>query len=245
MLQINSLKKTYGKQNVLDDVSFEINKGEIVGFIGDNGAGKTTTIKCIFGEVLFNEGSITLDGENIFENYRLQDLCFFPDSNNIPLDLSVDDFVEYTMMLRGKRKDEIKNTKEQVYKLLKLEEHKKKKLKQLSAGLKKRSIMASCLCLNPKIIILDEPTANLDIETKSEFISILRKMNENGVTIMITSHLIDELQDLITKLIIIKEGKIAYNSLFDGKKEKIIDIYNKSIEREAIDLEIVNELFKK
>jgi ABC-2 type transport system ATP-binding protein len=245
MLQINSLKKIYGKQTVLDNVSFEINQGEIVGFIGDNGAGKTTTIKCIFGEVLFDEGSIKINDENIFENYHLQDLCFFPDSNNIPLDLTVDDYVEYTMMLRGKTKEEIKKTKEKVYQLLKLEEHKKKKLKQLSAGLKKRSIMASCLSLNPKVIILDEPTANLDIETKGEFISILKKMNANGVTIMITSHLIDELQDLISKLIIIKEGKIVYNNLFDGRKEKIIDIYNKSVEREKIDLEIVDELFKK
>lgn len=244
MLKINSLKKNYGKHVVLDDVSFEVEDGEVVGFIGDNGAGKTTTIKCIFGEIIFDSGEIKLNEKNIFENYNLQDLCFFSDSNNIPLDLRVDDFVEYTMMLKGESKKNIEDKKNKVYKFLNLEEHKRKKLKQLSAGLKKRSIMASCLCLNPKMIILDEPTANLDIETKNEFILILKKLNEMGITIMITSHLIDELQDLISKLIIIKTGKIVYNKKFDGAKEKIIDIYQKNVERDKIDLEILNEIIK-
>jgi ABC-2 type transport system ATP-binding protein len=244
MLEIKNVNKKYGSVAALKNISFSIKENEICGFIGDNGAGKTTTIKSIFGETSIQSGEILFKGKNIFDEYVLQDLFFFPDSNNIPLDLTIDEYLNYTLLLRGFDKKEIANTKEKVYKLLELEKHHKKKLRHLSAGLKKRAIMACCLSMKAKLIILDEPTANLDIETKNDFIKILQYVNQSGVTIMITSHLIDELQPLINKLVIIKEGEIVYENKFDNGREKIIDIYNNKVNRNKVDLKIINEIYK-
>jgi ABC-2 type transport system ATP-binding protein len=128
MLEIKNVNKKYGSVAALKNISFSIKENEICGFIGDNGAGKTTTIKSIFGETSIQSGEILFKGKNIFDEYVLQDLFFFPDSNNIPLDLTIDEYLNYTLLLRSFDKKEIVNTKEKVYKLLELEKHHKKKI---------------------------------------------------------------------------------------------------------------------
>lgn len=244
MIEIKNISKQIGKQKILNNVCFNIPKNKIIGFIGDNGAGKTSTIKCIFGEFKIDSGEILFEGEDIKINNNIQKLAFFPDSNNIPLDLTVLDFMDYVASLKGIDNKKIKINSDKIILFLNLEKYKNKKLKQLSAGLKKRAIMAATLILQPEYIILDEPTANLDIDTKLEFLNILKKLNTKGITIMITSHLIDELQELIDYLVIIKNGEVVYNNEIDVKKEKIVDIYNQYINKPELNLEMVDEIYE-
>ncbi|WP_342252119.1 ABC transporter ATP-binding protein [Spiroplasma endosymbiont of Amphibalanus improvisus] len=243
MLVVNNVSKILKKNPILKNVSFTINEGDLVGFVGDNGAGKTTTIKCIFNEFKIDSGKITYQGKPLQGTEILRDIFFFADSNNIPLNLSVRKYIMYTAYHLGLDKQQIEQRIESICKSLNLSEHLKKHISELSAGMKKRAILASALVCGPKIIFLDEPTANLDVESKLELINLLKDLHKKGVTIFITSHIIEELQGMINKLIIIKKGEIVYNNVFDNKKEQIINIYKKYTNNKTIDSSVLNDIY--
>ena len=244
MIEIKNLTRTFKNKTGIKNVSFNINQGDIVAFIGDNGAGKTTTIKALFGEVRLKEGNVLLNGENLHENNNLKNVAFFPDTNNIPLDMKLNEYIHYLCAANGMEKKDFMPNIEPIYNMLGLDKHKGKKLKELSAGWKKKAIMASVLIRGPKYIILDEPTANLDVESKLEFISILKELNTYGVTIMITSHIIEELQEIANHLVLIKNGEIVFDKIIDNQKERIIDIYKKFVDPKKIDLSNLNNVYK-
>lgn len=242
MLKISNLNKSYGRKQVLFDINLEIKKGEFVGLIGNNGAGKTTLIKSIFGEIGIKSGSVTLSGEDVEKSGAISKMSFFPDSNSLKLNINLKEYLDYIAALNGV---EERTTKvEKVIELLKLQPYVNKKLSQLSAGWKKRAIMASCLITNPEIIIFDEPTANLDIDSKLEFLRIIRFINDMGITVVVTTHLIEELQNNINHLVILENGKMIYNNKFNKDTESIKEIYSRKNKVEEIDLNELQNLFK-
>ncbi|AKU79346.1 ABC transporter ATP-binding protein [Spiroplasma turonicum] len=243
MIELKNITREVGGF-LLNKVSFKIKKGSVVAFVGDNGAGKTTTIKAMFGELNLDSGSITIDGEDIFKNNNLRKVAFFPDSNNVPMELSLRDYVNYLCSVNGMSKKEIKNNSKEVFKMLGLEKFVNKRLGQLSAGWKKRAIMASILVRTPDYIILDEPTANVDVEAKLSFMNILHELRNIGVTILITSHILEELQEMANYLVLINEGQIVYESDFDNKKESIADIYKKFRLNKVDKEKILKELYQ-
>ncbi|QHX36504.1 ABC transporter ATP-binding protein [Spiroplasma sp. BIUS-1] len=243
MIKVNKIVKIFKEFN-LSDINLTIEKGDLIALVGDNGAGKTTLIKSIFGMVELNSGKITLNGENIFDNNNLSKIAFFPDSNNIPLNISVENYMKYISIVAGVGEKEFKSRVDKIIDMLEIRSYKNKTIKKLSAGMKKRAIMAGVLITKPEFIIFDEPTANLDVEGKNEFLAIIKKLHESKVGIMITSHIIEELQDICNKLIIIKEGSIVYNSKFDNKKEKIKDIYFKFIDKKENKYEEVKVIYE-
>ncbi|QBQ07322.1 ABC transporter ATP-binding protein [Spiroplasma gladiatoris] len=229
----------------LKDVSFQIKKGAVVAFVGDNGAGKTTTIKAIFGELKIDSGEILMDGENLFANNNLHRLAFFPDSNNIPLNIKVHDYMLYICAANGIPSSKAAKKIDDVYRLLELRPYKNKLIKQLSAGWKKKAIMASVLIRRPEYVVFDEPTANVDVESKLYFMNILELLINQGITIMITSHIIEELQEVANYLVLIKKGEIVHAADFDNKKEKIMDVYKTHMKNPIKDMTILRELYNK
>ncbi|WP_339029678.1 MULTISPECIES: ABC transporter ATP-binding protein [unclassified Spiroplasma] len=244
MIEIKNLTRVFKNDTGIKNVSFNINDQDIIAFVGDNGAGKTTTIKAIFGELHLKEGEILINNENLFINNNLQKLAFFPDTNNIPLDMKLHEYILFLCAANGINKKQLENKIKNIYEMLDLNKFKNKKIKELSAGWKKKAIMASVLVRSPKYIILDEPTANLDVESKIEFISILKELNKLGVTILITSHIIEELQEIANHLVLIKNGEIVYDKQFDNKKELIINIYKKFIDPKKVNIELISNLYK-
>lgn len=246
MIEIKNLTRHFKKGAGLFDVSFEIPQGSIVAFVGDNGAGKTTTIKAIFNELRLESGSVLLNGESIFGEQRLQDVAFFPDTNNVPMQMKLKDYVNYIGAANGMDLHDLKDISNEVYEILELEPYINKKIKSLSAGWKKRAIMASVLVRRPKYLILDEPTANLDVQSKQEFIDILKELSDLGVTIMITSHIIEELQEIANRLVLIVKGRIVYDLPFNNKTEKIMDIYDKfAHQKESGAIDYVGNIYSK
>ncbi|AHI54309.1 ABC transporter ATP-binding protein [Spiroplasma sabaudiense Ar-1343] len=228
MIELKSVFKVYKSHKGINNISFKINKQDVVAFVGDNGAGKTTTIKAIFKEIKLDLGQITFNNEVITKKH-LQKMAFFPDSNNIPLDLKVEDYIYFVGLLNGVGKKEITKRGDKLLRSLNILDSKEQKLSQLSAGMKKKAILAATLVYQPEVIIFDEPTANLDIKAKTEFIEIIDKLHHQGITILITSHLIDELQKIANHLIIIDKGKIIYDAAFDKNKESILEIHNRLV----------------
>ncbi|AHI52822.1 ABC transporter ATP-binding protein [Spiroplasma culicicola] len=237
MICLNGINKKIKNKNILEDVTFTIKENEITAFVGDNGAGKTTTIKAIFGEVKIDSGTIIF--EDIDKN---KDVAFFPDSNNLSLNITLYEYLYYLSKLYKIESELISSKIIEILELLALKEYSKNIIKTLSAGQKKRIILAGIILQKPKVIIFDEPTSNLDVQGRVELLSLIKKMNEElKITIMITSHIIDELDEIAQNLIIITSGKIVYDSKLK-ENEKIIDIYSKYANKKVIDS---NELIKK
>ncbi|AGR40810.1 ABC transporter ATP-binding protein [Spiroplasma taiwanense] len=243
MIELKKITRDLGGF-VLNQVSFKIKKGSVVAFVGDNGAGKTTTIKALFGELRLEQGKILIEGESLFENENLKRIAFFPDSNNVPLNMKLKDYVSYLCAVNGMSKQEAKAKSEAVFKMLGLEKYINKKMKSLSAGWKKRAIMASVLVRSPEYIVFDEPTANVDVEAKLSFMNILHELSRIGVTILITSHILEELQEVANYLVLIRDGEIVYEDDFDNKKQKIADVYSKVMAEKINNIKILKELYK-
>lgn len=245
MLSLSNVTKKYKNGFGINKITFEIKKGDFIALVGDNGAGKTTLIKTIFSELKMNTGSINLDNENVFKNKLLRNLSFFPDSNNIPVDIKVSEYVKYIARCNSIDSKEYKEDLVTLTKMFGFEKYLGKKIKHLSAGEKKKAVMLGVLITKPNYIFFDEPTANLDIDSKLEFLEILQTLKDMGLAILVTSHLIEELELLANKVIILKEGNLVYNEKFDSSKEKIIDIYIKHGRRQSGNTSKLHNLYSK
>jgi ABC-2 type transport system ATP-binding protein len=243
-LKVQSLTKAYKDRLVLRNISFTVSTGEIVGFIGNNGAGKTTTIKCIFQELNYKAGTITIDGKKIGPD-MLQDMAFFPDQNNFPKNYKIVAYCKYIYKLSGGKIQDFKRSMREILESLNLIKNKRSRFRQLSSGMQKRALLASVLITRPKIIVLDEPTANVDVATRKEFIDVLQMLAQRKqVTIMITSHDIEELDTFVNKVVLLDKGQVVYNAPFDRKTQNLSEIYHQyiSTEKGSIDNQKVEQV---
>ena len=211
-LEISHLTKLYGKSVAVDDISFSVEKGEFFGFLGKNGAGKTSTIHSITGIAQFQEGVIKIDGSDVVKDYReaRKKVGLSPQEFNMDIFTSVRMTLDFVAGYYGMRKKERTKRIEELLNQLDLTEHADKEFKQLSGGLKRRAILARALIHKPQLLILDEPTAGLDVELRRNLWDYLRKINKEGVTILLTSHYLEEVELLCNKIAIINNGKIVY-----------------------------------
>ncbi|AGM26292.1 ABC-2 type transport system ATP-binding protein [Spiroplasma syrphidicola EA-1] len=217
--EIKNYSKLFKNGAGINGLSMEFNSGDIVGLIGDNGAGKSTFIKCIFREYEKDTGEIYLDGENM-QIKDLRQFSLFPDQSIYPNGISIYDFMYYTASLSGIKNNAIKEIVLKALQAVNLLEYKNKTFKNLSAGMQKRALLANALITKPKVLFLDEPTANLDVKTRVQFLDLLKSLAEQGVAIIITTHLIDELAQIINRLVIIEKGE----KVFEDAINKTIDI---------------------
>ncbi|ALD66315.1 ATP-binding cassette domain-containing protein [Spiroplasma cantharicola] len=225
MLKIDRVNKKFKNKEVLRDISFSLEKGKCYGLFGNNGVGKTTLTKIIFNELNRTSGEIYLD--NIEQkNIDFKEWYFFTENNELPNDISVQNFIELLVNLNSLSKDEYKNRMEYLSSIFDAKKFWKIKIKNLSAGQKKLLSLYACMLLKPKIIFFDEPTANLDIKNKEIILNVIKKLKSENTIIVIITHLILEVQELIDHILMMDNGQITYDSNFK-KNDDINEIFSK------------------
>lgn len=193
-LQVDNLIKSYGSNTVIKGISFAVNPGEIFGLLGTNGAGKTTTLECIEGIRKYDSGNILVNG-NV--GVQLQ-------SSSLPANIKA---IEAYQLFCKWNKVEVNFN---LFNAFELQQLKNKQYKEMSTGQKRRLHLALALIGNPDIIFLDEPTAGLDVEGRVSLHSYIRKLKEQGKTIIMASHDMSEVESLCDRIAILKDGKIAF-----------------------------------
>ncbi len=210
-ISIKNLTKYYKKFKALDDISFEVREGEFFGFLGPNGAGKTTTISVITGLANYQHGTVEVFGQNVKANYQKTRALI----GLVPQEFNFDPFLSAEQILffeGGYFGLPWKDSKKRALELLEnfgLIGKKQEGYKKLSGGMKRRLLIARALMHRPKVLILDEPTAGVDIELRHQLWNFLRKINKEGTTIVLTTHYIEEAEKLCGRIGVIHEGKIA------------------------------------
>ncbi|GMV78191.1 MAG: gliding motility-associated ABC transporter ATP-binding subunit GldA [Chitinophagaceae bacterium] len=218
-LEIKHLTKTYGLQNAVNNISFTINKGEIVGFLGPNGAGKSTTMKILTGYLTATSGNAFINKINVQENpiEVKRKIGYLPESNALYYDMYVK---EYLQFIAGVHK--LKNSKDaiqQVIKLTGLQIEQNKKTGQLSKGYKQRVGLAAALIHNPDVLILDEPTSGLDPNQIIEIRNVIKEEGKNKI-VLFSSHILQEVEAICSRVIIINKGKIVADDTLENLKNK-------------------------
>ena len=232
ILEIENLTKFYNKSfKALENISLNIKEGEIFALLGPNGAGKSTLINSICGIVNFNKGTIKINNMDIIKNYRSTRKI----TGIVPQELNLETFetvwnnVNYTRGLFGKKPDH--KYIEKLLRQLSLWDKKDNKIKELSGGMKRRVLIAKALSHQPKLLFLDEPTASVDVELRKDMWDVVKKLNKDGVTIILTTHYIEEAEELSDRVAVINEGKII---LIDEKDKLIKKLGEKTIKIELI-----------
>ena len=206
---INSLSKVYDNGfNALKKVSLEVKQGEILAMLGPNGAGKTTLISIICGIVTPSSGTVMVDGFDIIKDYRetRSRIGMVPQELSLESFETVFDTVSYSRGLYGKspKPEHI----EKILKDLSLWDKKDQRLRQLSGGMKRRVLIAKALSHEPKILFLDEPTAGVDVELRKEMWEVVDTLRKTGVTIILTTHYIEEAEAIADRVGVINQGEI-------------------------------------
>lgn len=230
MIKVKNVTKKYGNFYAVRNINFEVNDGEIVGFLGRNGAGKSTTMNMITGFIEPTDGEIIVDGYNIDQKPKKvkAQIGYMPEGTPLYSDLTVKEFVTYMAELRGvprkERKEAVKNAIESTG----LEKVQANLTKSLSRGYKQRVSMAGAIVGNPKILILDEPTVGLDPQQVIEIRDLIKSFRKNH-TVLISSHILSEVSQICEKVIIIDKGEIIAVDTPKNLESKTAETYNLSI----------------
>ena len=210
MITVKNVTKKYGKFKAVDNISFEINDGEIIALLGPNGAGKSTTMNILTGFIEPTEGEVIINGYNISKKPKKAKKCIGYMPEGVPLykDMTVKEFVTYMAELKGVKKEQIKESVDQAIQDTWLQNVRKVLIRNLSKGYKQRVSMAGALVGNPEIIILDEPTVGLDPKQIIEIRNLIKKLGKNH-TLIISSHILSEISQICERVIIINKGQIV------------------------------------
>jgi ABC-2 type transport system ATP-binding protein len=226
ILRIENLSLSFKKHKILEDINFEIPNKSIVGLVGPNGAGKTSVIKCICRlNPIYNGNIYVFDKKNIANIFG--NIGYVPEKENFPKK-KVFAFLLFLSKLRNLPFEQFENNFKKYVKLFNCENLINKNLNALSSGEKKKILIIQALIHNPQLLIMDEPTENMDPDTRMIFYKIIKELYTNGTTILISSHQLDEIKKYITRLIIIKQGKIFYNKTIN-KKSDLFKIYRNTV----------------
>ncbi len=217
-ISVKNLTKKYQTQRAVDNISFEVKTGEVLGFLGPNGAGKTTTMKIITGFMAPTDGDVKVNGISVLEEPEKvkQQIGYLPESNPLYQDMPVLEYLEFIAELQNVPKEKIK---EQIVKMVKvcgLNVEKHKKISELSKGYKQRVGLAQALIHDPDILILDEPTTGLDPNQIVEIRNLIREIGREK-TVILSTHILPEVEATCDRILIINEGKIVA----DGTSESL------------------------
>ena len=225
-VSVNQITKIYGKQKVLNTISFEIGAGEVVGFLGPNGAGKSTMMKILTGYITQSEGEVRVCGINVLNNSieSRKKIGYLPENNPLYLDMYVREFLSFIADIH-----KVKNKKDRVNEMIELtglSPEKSKKIRQLSKGYRQRVGLAAALIHDPEVLILDEPTTGLDPNQLKE-IRVLIKSIAAKKTIMLSTHIMQEVEAICDRAIIIRKGEIVADNkleILQNKGAEIIEV---------------------
>ncbi len=233
MLVIDNLVKRYGQNTAVDGISLTVARGSFFGLLGPNGAGKSTTIGCITGTARITSGTIHVDGINVVEEYKRArgKVGIAPQEFNIDFFGTVWKILDYNAGFFGMPKARRQERVEAVLEQFKLVEHKNKRFNELSGGLKRRLMLARAMVHEPEMLILDEPTAGVDVELRHDLWRYLEELNRAGKTIILTSHYLEEVEKLCDEIAIINKGKVVA----EGTKQDFIKD-GKSLEQRYLEI---------
>lgn len=213
---IKNLTKLYGAQRAVDNLSFEVKTGEILGFLGPNGAGKTTTMKTIAGYIKPTEGTIRVGRYNVATDADKvkQVIGYLPEHNPLYSDMYVVDYLRYMAQLQLLRSDKINDRIYEMVNVCGLEGEKHKRISELSKGYRQRVGLAQALIHDPQVLILDEPTTGLDPNQIIEIRQLIRKIGHEK-TIILSSHILAEVEATCDRILIINKGRIVADGTAD------------------------------
>jgi ABC-2 type transport system ATP-binding protein len=237
-IKVNNLTKYYGDFLAVDDITFEVEKGQILGFLGPNGAGKSTTMKIITTYLPPTSGTITVDGLDVEEKSIdvRRKLGYLPELNPLYLDMNVADYLDYVAALDGIPKANIKKRREEMIKVCGLDTMRDKSIGEMSKGFKQRVGLAQAMINEPDVLILDEPTSGLDPNQIIEIRNLIKKLGKEK-TVILSTHILSEVQATCNRVIIINKGKIVA----DGTPQ---ELQNKSKGESMVILEVKNNADK-
>ena len=211
MLEIKNISKTYRNSNVkaIDNVSLEIEEGDIYGFIGPNGSGKSTTIKCITGIHKYDEGEILLDGISVKDNPLAckQKVAYVPDNPDVYETLSGIDYINFICDVYGVG-EERKETINKYAEMFNIKDQLTDQIKSYSHGMKQKVVLIAALAHKPKLLVLDEPFVGLDPKAAFDLKEVMKELCSTGTMIFFSSHVLEVVEKLCNKIAIIKGGKI-------------------------------------
>ena len=247
IIEVKNLTKKYKELTAINDLSFNVKEGEILGLLGPNGSGKSTTINCILSLLKYNKGSIKIFGKEIKpDSYDIkakigvvfQDVAVFEE-------LTVYENIDYFCGLYIKDKNTKKKYVEDAIELVGLGEFKKFRPKQLSGGLLRRLNIACGIAHKPKLIFLDEPTVAVDPQSRNNILDGIKKLRDNGATIVYTTHYMEEVEILCDRIIILDKGKILAEGTSDELKKKAKIEERVTVEINNLEEKYINEIKKK
>lgn len=221
-LSIENISKSYGNQKAVSSLSFEVKKGEILGFLGPNGAGKSTTMKIITGYLQSDSGDVKADGVSIFTNpmsYK-SSFGYLPENNPLYEDMFVMEFLDWAARIQGLDAAKAEIRRKEVIHLCGFSAEKHKKIGELSKGYKQRVGLAQAIIHDPEILILDEPTTGLDPSQIIEIRELIKELGKEK-TIMLSSHILSEVEATCDRIIIINKGQIVADSTPELLKKQL------------------------
>lgn len=235
MVEVKEIVKNYGNKNVVDHLSFTVEKGQIIGLLGPNGAGKSTTMNIITGYIAPTSGSVSVNGYDMAERPEKAKCCigYLPEIPPLYLDMKVKEYLNFAADLKRIKKSERKVQLKQVTELAMITDVAERLIKNLSKGYKQRVGLAGALIGSPEILILDEPTVGLDPVQIIEIRDLIRKLSKNHM-IILSSHILSEISAVCDKVLILNKGKLVASDT----PENLINHINHST---GIELEVKGE----
>lgn len=230
MIKVEHVTKRYGKKYAVDDVTFQVEQGEVVGFLGRNGAGKTTTMNILTGYISSTSGTASVDGYDILRDpiEVKRRIGYLPEQPPIYLDMTVDEYLRFCCDLKGVSRKSRKAHLEDVCNLTGISHMRARLIKNLSKGYKQRVGVAQALIGNPQVLILDEPTVGLDPRQIIEIRQLIKDLGKKH-TVILSSHILSEVQDVCERVVIIDQGKIVAQDSLDNLARNVNEISRMSL----------------
>ncbi|MBD3353843.1 MAG: ATP-binding cassette domain-containing protein [Candidatus Lokiarchaeota archaeon] len=252
-IKVSNLKKRFEKIQAVNDISFQVKKGEFFGFLGPNGAGKTTTIRILTGILKPNSGDVNVTDINVLKqpSKAKEKMGIVPEISNVYMDMSAWDNLMFMGKMYALPKEQRIERATKLLKRFELYGRRNDLAKKFSKGMKKRLLICMALLNRPEILFLDEPTSGLDVESQRIIRQIIRKYNEDGITVFLTTHNLEEANRLCDRVAIINNGKILEIDTpetlkLKSKKIQSIDVkFDKVVELNALKSELSIKSAKK
>ncbi len=222
MITVSNLTKKYGDKKVLDNISFDVKKGEILGFLGPNGAGKSTAMNIITGYISYTDGSVKVDGYDIIENpvEVKKRIGYLPEIPPLYLDMTVWDYLDFIYELKKINTDDKTAHIQNIVDTVRINDVKMRKIGNLSKGYRQRVGLAGALVGSPPVLILDEPTVGLDPKQIIEIRNVIKELGKEK-TVIFSSHILSEISAVCDRVIIINKGKLVAEDTPRNLSEKI------------------------
>lgn len=228
MLSVINLVKTYGKQNAVNDISFELQGGEVVGLLGPNGAGKSTTMKCIVGLLRKTSGEITLGGYDHLSVDAKRLFSYIPETPYVYDLLTVHEHMQFVAQAYGVK--DWKGKADEYLELFELADKRDKLGRDLSKGMRQKVSICCALLPDPQVLFFDEPMIGLDPKAIKNTKKIFKELKEAGKTILVSTHLIDSVESIADRVMILKNGNIVGNDSISNLKQQFVQEEGTSLE---------------